>query len=314
MTTCPVEISICMCVYTEPHDWISKAINSILNQTYKNFELIIVNDNPNDGKLNLFLSKFNDNRIHLVHNSINIGLANSLNKGFQLAKGKYFARMDADDISMPNRIEKQFDFLEANKNIDLIGTNILVVDEKEKELYLSSKPTSCKKLKKIIQYKSVVFHPTWMFRSEVFADLNGYRNFPTSQDYDFTYRLLDKGYIISNLQEVLLHYRYNKNGITISKALIQKKIKKYIVELHQQRIKLGHDSFNAEMLNKILKVDDKESANFHSAQTKYLLAEDKWAESHYFGASRLLLQVILTSKWHRLAILNTFMEKLVTRL
>ena len=101
-----------MSIYSEEEEWIRESIDSILNQTFSDFEFIIINDNPNRDKNNSLLTEYTriDNRIIIITNEENIGLTKSLNKGLEIARGKYIARMDADDISLPTRFEKQVDF------------------------------------------------------------------------------------------------------------------------------------------------------------------------------------------------------------
>ena len=118
-----IDISVIMGVYNEKIEWVEKAILSIINQTYTNFEFIVILDNPQNEELKNLISEFSlkDKRIKLYVNEENIGLINTLNKGLKLAKGKYIARMDADDISCGDRFEKQINFLEQNNNIVLVG-------------------------------------------------------------------------------------------------------------------------------------------------------------------------------------------------
>ena len=120
------KITVLMSIYKEPIDWMILSIDSIIEQTYKDFEFIIINDNPerldNTKLLEKYLKK--DSRIKIVNNSENIGLTKSLNKGLAVSTGEYIARMDADDISLPTRFEKQIAFLESNPNVIVLGTNI----------------------------------------------------------------------------------------------------------------------------------------------------------------------------------------------
>jgi glycosyltransferase involved in cell wall biosynthesis len=116
-------ITVLMPVYNG-EEYLREAIESILNQTYSNFEFIIINDGSNDSSEEIILS-YHDERIRYIKNEQNLKLIASLNKGIDLANGKYIARMDADDISMPNRLESQFNFMESNPEIGLLGSNIL---------------------------------------------------------------------------------------------------------------------------------------------------------------------------------------------
>ncbi|MDD4353774.1 MAG: glycosyltransferase family A protein, partial [Candidatus Nanoarchaeia archaeon] len=123
-------ISVIMSAYNTER-YIAEAIESILNQTFKDFEFIIIDDGSTDDSLKIikrYVKK--DRRIKLIHNKKNIGLTKSLNKGLKIAKGQYIARMDADDISLPQRFQIQYDFLEKNKDIFLIGTTAFLIDDK----------------------------------------------------------------------------------------------------------------------------------------------------------------------------------------
>ena len=118
---CPT-ISVIMSVYNTNKSFLAEAIESILNQTYPNFEFIIIDDNSTDGSLSIieqYMSK--DDRIVLIKNKTNIGLTKSLNKGLKLAKGQYIARMDADDVSLPDRFKQQIEYMENNSHVTVIG-------------------------------------------------------------------------------------------------------------------------------------------------------------------------------------------------
>ncbi|MEW8956830.1 glycosyltransferase family 2 protein, partial [Clostridium sp.] len=114
------KISIIMAAYNETRQWLSKAIESILNQSYRDFEFIIILDNPKNQELKDLITEYlkKDGRIKFFINEENLGLIKSLNKGIKEAKGEYIGRMDADDICYLNRLQVQLDFLESNKDID----------------------------------------------------------------------------------------------------------------------------------------------------------------------------------------------------
>lgn len=116
-----------MSVYNEPVDWMRQAIESILNQTYKDFEFIIVNDNPEREENQLVLNEYRDkdSRISVLCNDQNIGLTKSLNKGLENANCEFVARMDADDIAFPDRLKLQLQYLLNNPNIAVLGTNAI---------------------------------------------------------------------------------------------------------------------------------------------------------------------------------------------
>src|SRR5688500_15226048 len=122
-------ISVVMSAYNSDK-YIAKAIESILNQTFKDFEFIIINDGSKDESLKI-IKRYGkkDKRIVLIDNKKNLGLIKSLNKGLKIAKGKYIARMDSDDIAMPQRFKIQLDYLDKNRNIFLVGTSFEQIDK-----------------------------------------------------------------------------------------------------------------------------------------------------------------------------------------
>jgi glycosyltransferase involved in cell wall biosynthesis len=122
-------ISAVMSVYNESEEYLRKSIESILNQTYTDFEFIIILDNPDNKKARDILKEYEnkDDRIVLLENEKNIGLAPSLNRGVKVARGKYIARMDADDIALPQRFEKQVYFLENNPDYAVCFTQVFLL-------------------------------------------------------------------------------------------------------------------------------------------------------------------------------------------
>ncbi len=121
------KITVLMSVYNG-FPFLNHAITSILNQTYKAFEFLIIDDASTDNSCDL-IDAFKDSRIRLVRNHKNLGQANSLNKGIHLARSPFIARIDQDDISMPNRLEKQFIFMDSNPNVAVAGTWLNTINE-----------------------------------------------------------------------------------------------------------------------------------------------------------------------------------------
>lgn len=229
------KISIIVPVYkVEPY--LRKCIDSILNQTFKDFEFIIILDNPkNTNHINIINQYVNiDDRIRFYVNEKNMGLTLSLNKGLALANGKYICRMDSDDISVNNRIEIQRKYLEDN-DFDLIGGISKIVDTSGNSIFSIRKvPSDFNKIKKCIKYNQVISHPTWFGKKELFENLNGYREIPLCEDYDFTLRAIIKGYRISNINETILYYRMTENSISRSNLYEQYLYAKYITKEYKK--------------------------------------------------------------------------------
>lgn len=208
------KISVVMSVYKEPVEWMRQSIDSILNQTYPDFEFIIINDKPdreeNAQLLNEYAQK--DNRIKIITNEENIGLTKSLNKGLKVAKGKYIARMDADDISMPERFQKQIAFLEANSHIGVLGTAINYFGKKKG--FFQYPKHQCDVF---LFLNSCFAHPSIMGRSEIIKQFSYDESFVVAQDYDLWERMYANEVLFANLSEPLLQYRVSGDQISTSR-------------------------------------------------------------------------------------------------
>jgi len=191
---------------------LSEAICSILLQSFKDFELVLVDDCSDDGSASL-LDNFNDDRIRVITNDRNLGLAKSLNKAISICRGKYIARMDADDISFQDRLQKQYDFLEKNLAIDLVGSSVLVFSGDGQYINLLNPPLNDIEIKKSFIYASApIYHPTWMSRAEWFRRNTYDGFFLKAQDYELLIRAgSDSKY--ANIPDVLLGYRSYKASL-----------------------------------------------------------------------------------------------------
>jgi glycosyltransferase involved in cell wall biosynthesis len=229
-------ISVIMSTYKEDESQLRQSIESILNQTYQNFEFIIILDNPENEMHRSVIHDYaaKDSRIRFYPNEKNMGLARSLNRGLELANGEYIARMDADDVSLPNRFEKQLDYLKTNC-FDLIGGLTEVIDENGNILYKINKvPSHPDKIKKCLRYGQVVAHPTWFGKKDMFDDLHGYRLIPLCEDTDFVLRAVLKGYKMSNINESVLKYRMSSNSVSRSNLYEQYLYLCFITDAYKQ--------------------------------------------------------------------------------
>lgn len=236
-----------MSVYNEKKIWIEKAVESILNQTHMDFEFIIVIDNP---AINLEIKEYliktqnSDARIKLLWNEKNIGLAKSLNLGLEAAIGEYIARMDADDISLLNRLEMELKYIQ-NNDFQLISANKINIDENGMELFrdipIKRNPN------KVLIYSNIIVHPLVLVKTDIVRKLGGYRALANSEDLDLWLRMVDQGYKLGILDEYLLYYRIRPNSASIGRQLEQYYTNKYIIQLHQERLKNNNkDSFSVE--------------------------------------------------------------------
>lgn len=191
---------------------IDKCINSVLNQTYKNWELIICDDCSKDRTLEKLIEyQYKDKRIKVLKNKENLQLAATLNKCLRYVKGKYIARLDTDDECINTRFEKQVNFLEKNKNIAVVGSARIIYDENGEKGVLQS----IEYPNKNILLKDVPFaHPTIMMRREIYESLGGYsadKDTRRCEDLELWFRFYEKGYMGYNLQEPLYKYHLDIN-------------------------------------------------------------------------------------------------------
>jgi len=202
-----------MPVYNEER-YLPQAIESILGQTYQDIEVIIVNDGSSDRSEDIILS-YHDPRIRYVKQD-NRGLAVSLNHGLSLARGEYIARMDADDVSFPLRLERQVSFLENNAAYVLVGTWAEIWSEEQKTRRIHKHPSSDALLRTFLLFDNPFVHSSVMFRTEVARRIGGYAAGDTgrfAEDYEFWSRLAREGKV-ANIPEVLHVYRERHGSIT----------------------------------------------------------------------------------------------------
>lgn len=244
-----------MSTFNEPLAFLEKSINSILNQTLKDFELIIINDNPKREESKKFLRACakKDKRIILVENRKNIGLTRSLNNGIDIAKGKYIARMDADDISMKDRLQRQYSFLESNPRVFLLGTNSIIIDDNGNEKKLIRLNQYFRNIKRALKKDNIIFHSSIMFRNSF--EIRYRDKFYYSQDYDLYLRLLSENKIIYVLDETLIKHRIRSDSISQSQGVKQRLFAEKAKEFYQQRLREGTDHYNSFDPSEILEID-----------------------------------------------------------
>lgn len=214
--------------------YIKESIDSILAQTFTNFELIVLNDGSTDKTEDIILS-YQDNRIVYVKNEQNLGLIRTLNKGIALAKGKYIARMDADDISFPNRFAKQVGFLEEHPDYVICGTSAYRFNEDFSHKKVFNVPIDDENIRVRLFFNNAFIHPSVMFRTETIRthNLSFNENYKYAEDYYFWMDLLQHGKGF-NLKEKLLYYRVVETSQTaIGNSNIDKR-KEILCNIHRR--------------------------------------------------------------------------------
>lgn len=199
--------------------YVQTAVESILNQTFTDFEFLIIDDASTDATVSI-IKKIDDSRIQLIQKPVNSGYTNSLNSGLKLAKGEYIARMDGDDISYPERFAQQLAYLEAHPEVVVCGTNYKIVGN-DKQIRL---PENGESIKIGLLWGNCVCHPSVMIRKKLLDDYSIQYDATKepAEDYDMWVRLLSLGKLY-NLKEVLLEYRVYGNQVSRKRAEEQKK-------------------------------------------------------------------------------------------
>lgn len=200
--------------------YIQESIESILSQTFKDFEFVIVSDGSTD-KTGEILDGFNDFRIKIIKNKKNIGLTKSLNKALKIAKGEYVARQDADDVSSPERFRKQVEFLNNNSEIKVLGTFAYGINNTGKILRKEMAPVSWVTVKKNLIKNNSFIHPSVMIKKDILDKVGLYNEeFETTQDYELWFRILKvaKG---ANLPLFLIKKRYTSEMASLQKEKTQ---------------------------------------------------------------------------------------------
>ncbi|MFH0702322.1 MAG: glycosyltransferase [bacterium] len=205
------KITVLMPVYNG-EKYLREAVESILNQTFTDFEFLIINDGSNDKSVEI-IESYKDKRILLAHNEANLGLIATLNKGLDLAQGEYIARMDCDDISLPKRLEKQLKFMDNHQEVGVCGAWIEMFDEKG-SLDINKYSTDHDLIKCKLFFLCTIAHPSVMLRKSFFQKHKLYYsdNYKHAEDFELWQRC---GFYfqLRNIPEVLVKYRINSFGI-----------------------------------------------------------------------------------------------------
>lgn len=241
------KVSVIMAVYNGG-EYLRLAIDSILQQSFRDFEFIIINDGSQDNSLEVLTEYAKiDDRIRIISRE-NKGLVASLNEGIAEAKTPLIARMDADDICLPERLTKQVEFLHQHEDIVCVGTAQIIIDEDGDELTTLNVPTGDREIQeKLLQGNCPIEHPSVMFRTDVVKALNGYRKeFETAEDYDLWLRIGELGKL-ANINKPLIKYRYLNSSISAANQSKQiEATKKACIEAWKRREITGQFKANSE--------------------------------------------------------------------
>ena len=273
------KVSVILPVYNA-QEYLEEAVRSILDQTLIDFELLLINDGSTD-KSPEIIKRFAkiDHRVVPIDIIPNKGLVNALNTGLEKAKGQYIARMDADDISLPDRLLNQFRYLESNRDIYLLGTWAYAIDENGFQLRKIRVNMSRRNYHTRIVQGIAPIHPSIMFRNDGLVKYRAKAQY--CEDYDMYLQLISQGKIIDTLPEYLLKYRFIPTSVSASKFALQKAIKEEIKKIYETKQITGVDNyehFDVEKLKSTVNANQETERETEFNNIKFLFLTNKIKE------------------------------------
>ena len=202
-------VSIIMATYNEPSETISDSIESLIHQDYQHLEILIADDSTQAETIRT-IDQFaeRDKRIIVIRSEKRMGFVTALNTAMRKAKGELLARMDGDDISLPDRISKQVDYAKSNPEIDIFGGSMYIINEQGETISQRNYPITKWGIYKMFLFRSPFAHPTIMFRRSIIDGGIFYDSkYKKAEDIDFYMKLLKNGFHFGNLPDILLRYR-----------------------------------------------------------------------------------------------------------
>jgi len=273
-------------------EYIADTVKSILGQTLEDFEFIIIDDGCDYDLFNI-VKRFNDNRIIYIKNPENIGLTSSLIKGIKESKGKYIARFDAGNISIENRLESQYNFLEKNSLHYLVGSSVELIDENGDIVCKIIANDDPDYVKKKLPVYNCINHSTIMFSNTGRARYR--EKFKYSQDYDFYLNLLTENLVLGNIADVLLKERIIPSSITYLKKEEQEYFKNLAKKFYFERIKFGRDSYDLMDVEDLPAVADTGKAGSKKDRENYFYRKQKIYYLLFSGRAVKAREIIINS-------------------
>lgn len=236
-------VSVIMPAYNASR-FLGEAIQSILDQTVSDLELIVVDDASTDSTLQICQKLAqSDARIRIHQRTSNGGITAALNDALQMCRGQYIARMDADDIALPDRLRSQLRRFDELPHIALCGMAIEIMDEHGTTLSRPGVIVGSEQVAAALRYCSPIAHPSWMMRAEVARVIGGYRSVAPAEDYDFLWRVIRQGWAIDNVPDVGLRYRVSAGSTAARNSLRQRKAFNFVRRMHLDGKELDPQAF-----------------------------------------------------------------------
>ena len=298
----PVQISVVMPTYNTDISMLKEAVDSILNQTFKDFEFIIIDDGSANGTWD-YLNALTDQRVKLIRNETNLGISKSLNIGLRAASGKYIARMDADDIALPSRFEKQYAYMENHPDVLVCGTDWAPLGKSEKHKRKMIRDPEKYNIRLLFNCPGPA-HPTVMMNRRLLDEYQVFyrEDLKYAEDYMLFSDTVPHGKV-SCVEEVLLYYRYHDKQVSCAKQkeqmhyaiLVQQKLLKELLGTATYEEACNHYRWACDMKKKGFK-DSLKCFKWYSRLIKENLNKKIYNRNKLAQyVSRLYLQLILPS-------------------
>lgn len=284
-------------------EYLRQTIDSILFQTFNNFELIVVDDGSTDSSSQI-ISSYDDTRIVYIKNETNLRLVATLNKGIAAAKGEYIARIDADDRCLPTRFQKQLDFLESHRNIDLCGSWANLIGPDGRRIGRIKNVCDNRLLSCLLLFTCPLVHPSVMGKASIFKENPYDASMLHIEDLELWSRLSSKDIGIANIPEYLIDYRWHDSNISVVNEEVQYKAKSDLLRIRLSEL-LGRVPSNEEMRLHLCsfnlydkgrrRADEKSSFDLNDEKRWFILLSENNGRIGMFDRSDL--NAVLLSRW-----------------
>lgn len=292
------EVTVILPLYNEKEDYAVLAIESILNQTFQNYDFYIILDNPENRELQILLERYErkEPKISFFINKENMGLPDTLNRMIDMVETEFIARMDGDDISFSKRLEVQRDFMITHPDIDLCSVNIQYMDIDGNLLQKKERlPERPKDINKCLAFLDVLVHPGFFVKTSVLKKMK-YRNLKYAQDYDLVCRMAEGGYQLANINRYLLYYRIGGN--TERKIMEQHEIAKIICTYYRKN-KLSSLDIEREVQTALAKIKHRDVKKYMISGKYYNKGVSYWKQGNRVQGMLFIIQGTFLSKMRK---------------
>ena len=291
--------------------YIQAAIQSIFDQTYDNWELIIIDDASNDNTFSIACTFQNDLKVTILQNETNRGIVYSRNKGIALAKGKYIAILDSDDIALPMRLELQVNYMQDHPALGAIGSFYYVINNEGKKQASIKVPSDPMDIATFLLFNVSFCHSTLMMKASIAKQYQYRKGFDIIEDYEIAYRI-SRDFPLGNLTEYTVQYRVHGLNISIEKKERLLMLRKQIDQLVLEDLGIPFSYEELELHSNFINMNEK---YFQSAE-KLNLLEDWLLKFHAFcladeRINSKMLRRILTVRWSTICFRNRFYYRLI---